>query len=421
VTAPIGHLDRYGFAVPGVGGPEVPAPRLLPELNQLVVPAGQRDVLGQRLGVLEPAVLAALGRVRTGLARGLRRHAAAAESAFLDLFREEGPVPQTVDRLVGLHRTRRELADVAAPALETAVQVSVRRLLADEAYVDWFTSNYAADNDNQGVSRRTVADAMADLREAVDGPAPVPAFAETLDTVRDRHGPVVADAVEMITLDPPAVRPAGPAGSPPGRIAEVDIAARSRAVADALAAVEVAPTTPAPDELRLRIRERLNESPASEAASGEASTPREDLPLLDVPMEAADPSAGVEDATLIGHPSGEAWLFTRAFESGGLGAAVYARPSGDWSWMVNPWVAQQAVEEATFAAAWQRAFFAGYALEELFDRARVGDPAPIACPFCAMADDACGVEGCGFDPALREFNDRLGAIVEVLQDVPSDR
>jgi hypothetical protein len=37
-----------------------------------------------------------------------------------------------------------------------------------------------------------------------------------------------------------------------------------------------------------------------------------------------------------------------------------------------------------------------------------------------MTDDACGVDGFGFDPYLGDLNDRLGEYVEVLQDAPSE-
>jgi hypothetical protein len=391
-------------------------------INQLVLPPELGDTLGPRLGVLEPPVLTSVRRVNCGVSRALRGLLLSSEQRLFELLRGKAPPELMLGQLVRLRTARRELTGRAAPVVRTAIQTSLRRLLDDEAYVDWFATNYAIEND--AVTRGEVTDTFDRLRETVADDPPVPDVEAALASVAELHGAGVADVVEELTLDPPGLRTGSVAGDvAPARIEELDLTSRCLDVVDALSAVEFDPEAGRLDDLRLRLRERLDDGSPGDpdrSASGEESPAGEEFPLLDAPDDVVDESAAIEDPSLIGQPTGLAWLLTRSFEAGGLGAVVYPNPGAkhEWSWMVNPWVADRPVErERPVASVWQRAVFAMDTIDALFERARTGKTGPIRCPFCAMSQDRCGPDGCAFDPVRSVLNDRREEFVQVLRDV----
>jgi len=338
---------------------------------------------------------------------------------------DAGVVEETLASLSELRSRRAAITRAREPVVEAVDKFHVHALLDDEETVledliDGRTSDqFIAD------AAREVVQRMIDSGEG-DGYHDETVY-DALERLYEASGWRVAEATATAAFDIPyllaaVAEPARDLGIDTGGFETVP-AAELRTVLDERfqIAVDVADgaTADAPEnatvtELADRIRSAIEER--TDRKTPERTPSAVSLPLLDVPARRdrdAPPGADGSDATALDHvetPVG--YFLAGAFRTAGdFGGALYVTPEGEWSWAINPWVADQPVDVGidgvdTYDRLWAHAAVCHSVAAQLVDE----DRSRVACSLCARSGPGtCGPEGCSFASLIDGVNAALAA------------
>ncbi|WP_435366146.1 hypothetical protein [Haloarchaeobius sp. DYHT-AS-18] len=430
--------DRHGFPLPRASTDTDARVEVSPGLNTLSVPPRVHDALGSAVGVYQFPVVFAGYRSRTAAGVAFRVHKRELCGTTSMVVDGGEALVDCAHRLRGHDRALTDLQVEFGTVTRAGLHAFLSWLAEDETYVDWYANNYV-DNDSS-VDEAAVRDAIATLGRGPGHGGSLATLAADFRDLLDRHGLGVFETAIDIALDPPlatddiCLSPVDARGvtglenDPPNApriLATRDLEDRARHVLDSIADMEpIAGTERALSDFRTEVRRAIDDPedsglvPATAVDSWATQPAVSALPLLAEPHRArpADRSAQGHQSH-VGYPTGQAWLFTQAYEDGGFGAVLYQRRGGDPNWLVNPYVASDALHDGdSYAAIWERAFVTDRLTARLLDRGGTPDSDErLACPLCALSSGSCSDDGCAFRDIIAAVQDRAVAIVDALE------
>jgi len=303
----------------------------------------------------------------------------------------------------------------------------------DPEYVDWYATTYADNVQNlnsDDIYKTFDSFGPPRIRTPLDTD-----LNSTLDDVVDRYNIDILQTVVNVALDPDLPPPVkqddarDPVTIIIRELDTVNLLQRCETAVNTLLDFNGDPLESSLPRLQQRLRDAVGDSKLTDpknrgkrsSRSGLERTPVDDLPI-------AEASAGADTANshsegfleLVGYPTGQAWLFTRAFETGGFGAAVYKRKNGGSNWLVNPFIITDNVDQP-YAAFWERAFVADRFTSQVFNQVeRRINEASIRCPLCALSSGYCRPDGCVFRDLRVGIEHRLSDLVAAIESAKKD-
>lgn len=422
--------DRYGYPVPSLSNESTAPVYLNPGLRSVIIPPSQQERLGDTIGCLEFPVNFAGQFHRTSAGTAFRIIQQDMERTLRHILGDKLDVAAGGHRLANLDDACLRLLDQYSTVIRLSTRAFVSWLSNDPEYVDWYATTYA---DNvQSLNSDDIRNTFDSFGSPSIRTPPDTDLNSTLDDVVDRYNIDILQTVVNVALDPDLQTSVGqddardPVTIVIRELDTVNLLQRCETAVNALLDFNSDPLESSLPRLRQRLRDAVGDSKLTDpknrakrsSRSGLERTPVDDLPIakaLAGAVTANSCSDGLLD--LVGYPTGQAWLFTRAFEAGGFGAAVYQRANGGSNWLVNPFITTDNIDQS-YAALWERAFVADRFTSQVFNpgERRINE-ASIRCPLCALSSGYCRPDGCAFRDLRAGIEHLLADLVAAIEDI----
>lgn len=432
--------DRHGFSLPQASTDTDARVEVSPGLNTLSIPPHVQNVLGSAVGVLQFPVVFAGQRSRTAAGAAFCVHKRELCQTMRRIFADNESLEAGARRLVGHDRVLTDLQAGYGAVTRAGLHAFLTWLAEDEAYIDWYVNSYV--NNDTFAEEAAIRDAIEALGNGASLGNSVATLAADFRSLLDHYGLGVFETIIDVALDPPlaiddVAHPledtlTGDHQSDAPGVSRVlstdDLETRARRVVDVVADMDSEiGSDRALTDVHTDVRRVIGDpadaglAPVTAADNWSTQPAVTDLPLLAEPHHARPDAQTAHDSqATIGYPTGQAWLFTQAYEATGFGAILYQRRGGDPNWLVNPYVAGDDIHGGeSYAAIWEHAFVTDRFAAQLFERASPHHDTVnrVRCPLCALSTDTCADDGCAFAETVTAVDRRADAVVDALESV----
>ncbi len=370
--------------------------RYEPALGTVYIAQDTQSAFTADLGVYTLPILAASAHVTTPFTLALQAFSRRIETLTdSEQLNARSPV-RLGTQLAILENRWGHVAGEFSPIIRSLTNWTLESLLAEDAFIRTFASEYAAGY--EAVTPTRIETRCTALLEQNENLAPVPGYRGVLDGLTAEYSRIVASVVAELSLwvAPDLLAVDSVADLP----TTAEFLRRARELADAVDRI-----APVPGEVsREMLRETLTGTVALDFAPIDRNW-ADGSGLLSPPATA---DSGMDTDVRLAHltdSSGAlAWLLTRCFSRAPLAGGVFARKH-HCDYLVNPWIAGPST--SGYRERWERAIISNSLVGQLTADASEQDSdsgvtahSRPYCPLCRCRGTACGERECRYEKNL---------------------